>query len=106
MKTYTNEEIKKKVNEIFEFAYYDAEIEITINKSYVDLRISQEYTKPTLAFKQLNALAKFFDTLNVETESEFSNGGCDTCDYGSSYGFVLRIREGDPYNNVETVDEN
>lgn len=107
MKKYTNKEIKCKVKEIFKFqTYSDPEIEIKANKSYIDIEISQEYTRPTLSFKQLNELAKFFDTLNIETESEFSNSGCDTCDYGSSYGFVLRISDGDPYKIMEVVDEN
>lgn len=58
------------------------------------------YESPGLSFAKLSALAEFFDTMNVETESEFSHGGCETCDYGSEVGFTLRVRNGDPYRSV------
>jgi hypothetical protein len=37
-------------------------------------------------------LAEFFDTKNINDDEKFSNGGCETCDWGSSYGFELVVR--------------
>jgi len=45
----------------------------------------------TPSFQQLVAFSKEFGTDNIDKYEDISNGGCETCDYGSSYGFALRI---------------
>ena len=103
MKTYTKEEIEQKVSEIWknEFFYDEdctretvspPEIEVSIKNGTVDIRISKMYEAPGLSFSHLKRLSEFFDTDNINDDERFSNGGCETCDYGSSYGFVLTVR--------------
>ncbi len=70
-------------------------VKVVRGAGYLDISIGQMYESPGFSFAHLEGLAKFFDTKNVETESEFRYGGCETCDFGSEYGFVLRIRPGD-----------
>lgn len=60
------------------------------------LHISDMYEAPGLSFHQLMNLSEFFDTMNVETQEEH-HGGCETCDYGSSYGFDIYVSTGDPF---------
>lgn len=58
-----------------------------------DVEIANMYEAPGLELSQLIELAEFFGTKNIESAGNFSNGGCETCDYGSSYGFTLQIRD-------------
>lgn len=66
------------------------------DKNGVDIQITQEYSPPGCTFAQLQALSEFFHTTRIGEDYEIDNPGCDTCDYGSRYGFVLRIL---PENN-------
>lgn len=96
MKEHTDEEIKAKLQELWpEADFRDTEWKVDRGPDRIAITISQMYESPGLDFKKLHALAQFFDTMNVETESEFAHGGCETCDYGSEYGFTLWIRPGD-----------
>lgn len=82
------------------------EIDVNVRRSggRVDLSIAQMYERPKLRFEDINKLAEFFDTLNIETGSEFGSGGCETCDWGSEYGFELYVSPGDPYTEVGQND--
>ena len=103
MKTYTKEEIVKKIEELWDSEFfYDwdgkkhpvvepPQIEIEIKDSHVEITIKKMYEKPGLKFSQLQALSQFFDTQDIDTVDEFSHGGCETCDYGSSYRYTLKI---------------
>lgn len=67
---------------------------------YIDLTVAKMYdwdSVPKLEFAQIDALAEFFDTMKVEIAEEIRNGGCETCDYGSQYGFMVRISNGNAY---------
>ena len=57
----------------------------------VRVSISSMYEAPGLTFAQLMALAEWFDTKDIADE-RFHSGGCETCDYGSDYGFELIIK--------------
>lgn len=103
MKTYTSDQVEVKIKELWdnEF-YYDWDgkkhpvvepptIEVEIKNSVVFITIKKMYEKPGLQFSQLQAISEFFDTYDIGTVDEFSYGGCETCDYGSSYGFTLKV---------------
>ena len=102
----TDEEIQEKINTLWDYNPDHSWDKITVEvnrdtKDVVFITVSKMYEAPGLSFLKIQALAKFFDTLNVETESEFRNGGCDTCDYGSSYGFKIKVSPGAPYKEIE-----
>jgi hypothetical protein len=50
------------------------------------------YEAPSPNLKVMQELSKFFDTTNINDDDEFSEQGCETCDYGSKYGYTLSIR--------------
>ena len=56
-----------------------------------DVTASDMYEAPGLSLTQLIKLSDFFGTRNIRDE-RFSYGGCETCDYGSCYGFTLEVR--------------
>lgn len=105
MKTYTDKEIENKLLELFESDWDTPEFAISRDSGRVDIVCSREYSAPKLTFKHLNELARFFDTMNIETDSEFVKGGCETCDFGSSYGFTLHVSPGDPFTTVVSDDD-
>lgn len=104
MKKYTEQEIETKVKELWddEFAYsYNGkrlevveppQIEVYIKNDTVRLTIKKMYERPGLSFAKLKALSEFFETENINDPDNFGHGGCETCDYGSCYGFTLEIK--------------
>jgi len=91
MKIYSDTEIKDKVAEIW--SGESPNIEIYSNDDSVDIKLEQMYDHPTLNLKKLRALSDFFETDNINDDDRFDERGCETCDYGSSYGFTLTIRK-------------
>ena len=103
MKTHTKAKILEKVLEIWDDArFYDEdtkkslrvnqpEFKVEILKNCVEIEVSNMYESPSLSFDKLSQLSEFFGTRNI-SDSKFSNSGCETCDYGSSYGFTLYVR--------------
>jgi hypothetical protein len=68
-------------------------IEVEVREpEWVRIKLSRMYDAPGLTFQHLTKLSEFFGTIHINDPDYFSNGGCDTCDYGSSYGFTLEIR--------------
>lgn len=104
MKNRTDEEILTKLAQVFKCDRLDQpKFEVTRRSDgAMQLQIGKMYDAPILSFNQLDDLARFFDTKNVETESEFAHGGCETCDYGSEYGFILLVREGESFETQPT----
>jgi hypothetical protein len=93
VKDYTIEEITAKAHEIFANGRYEAvEVEVTKRSDgSVAIRVEAMYEIPGLSFAKLAALAEFFETKNIDDE-RFHSRGCETCDYGSCYGFELVVR--------------
>lgn len=72
--------------------YRDApDIDVDMRKDSIDLKVSAMYEAPGLSFAILKQLSAFFETDNIHDE-RFDHSGCETCDYGSDYGFTLTIR--------------
>lgn len=101
MNQYTKEEIVAKVEEIwssvqdehgYEYAAPDS-VEVTlVEDGSVEIELSSMYEAPSLSFYQLTKVSQYFDTDNINDSDTFSEDGCETCDYGSKYGFTLTIR--------------
>jgi hypothetical protein len=95
VKDHTIEEITTKVEGLFNGERYpphDLEVNVSKLDGEVRINVSAMYEAPGLDFAKLSALAEFFETKNINDDDRFGSGGCETCDYGSSYGFELVIR--------------
>ena len=90
MKTFTAEEIKNKLKEIWRDESPD--VRVSVQPSYIEITLSATCDAPGLSFSKLSQLSAFFQTNNIGEADQFSYPGCDTCDYGSSYGFTLRVK--------------
>lgn len=98
MKNFTKKEIEKKVWDIwheFEDNHWGelpSTVDVSVYKDRVDITLAAMYSAPSLSYYHLKALADYFETENINDDDRFSETGCETCDYGSSYGFTLTIR--------------
>ena len=98
MKQHSVEAIEAEVRKIWiaeaKDEYYGKidEVEVSVDEGTVSITLSNMYEAPGLSFGHLMKLAEFFGTKNINDDDRFSFGGCETCDYGSSYGFTLTVR--------------
>jgi len=58
----------------------------------VQIEFSCMYGAPNLNLTVLEELAEFLGTTNINDDDHFPNVGCETCDYGNSYGYTLTAR--------------
>jgi len=57
----------------------------------IQLRRMYDGDLPGPTLERLMRLADFFGTTSIDVDN-YAQGGCETCDYGSSYGFDLQVR--------------
>jgi len=95
-KQHTNEEIIAEVtriySQLFDAYIYDLLVEVTVNTpESVRIKISDMYSAPPMNSELIFALCEFFDTKHINDVDRWTYGGCETCDWGSSYGFELEV---------------
>lgn len=107
MKQLTVEEIKNEIERIWLTKpedgdwYVQVPSKINVSMEYggngevvtYHITMSSMYEAPMLNLYYMVELSKVFGTMNINDDDRFSWMGCETCDYGSSYGFTLSIRE-------------
>lgn len=102
MKQHTDQEIIEKMQSILDAEHAknycmgwrnEGCIKVKSNTAdRVDIEIACMYEAPSPTYDVLMAMADFFGTMNINDDEHFSEGGCETCDYGSSYGYTLTVR--------------
>lgn len=93
MKKRSEAAIRAKVEEVWDIENSPyLNIDIGLSKDRVTITVSSMYDPPSLSFAKLKVLAEYFETDNINDDDRFSNEGCETCDYGSSYGFTITVR--------------
>lgn len=92
---------KKKIEKFFEKLI---DHESVINRSQITIRdinhrkpnsievsVRKMYESPIVVnFALLKKISEFFGTDSIDVD-DYSMGGCETCDYGSSYGHDFQI---------------
>lgn len=74
-------------------------IEIDRDDNDFRITIGSMYNPPKLNFSTLTSLSRLFGTEEIDV-NEYSQGGCDSCDWGSDYGHTI-----DVLNPTKNVDE-
>lgn len=98
MNRYTAAEILEKLPSFWENppkdAYWDkpGKYDVKVSEDSITIEVSAMYSSPSLNFPILKRMAEYFDTENINDDDRFGYGGCETCDYGSSYGYTLTVR--------------
>ncbi len=95
----TKDEVISKINAVYEAyikttGYYDSpDVEVkSISDDLICVGLSQMYQAPAFNSTVVFALCEAFGTKHINETDQWSHGGCETCDYGSSYGFELEIQ--------------
>jgi hypothetical protein len=94
MKKIADQIITAKMAKIFddESGWGKADIEVEKNdKDEVVIVIKRMYEYVTMNLSHLTKVAKLFGTENIN-DDRYAYGGCETCDYGSSYEIRLHIK--------------
>lgn len=82
--------------------FYDPEIEFSPSthkgKPALEITISSMYGNPTWdgeggLYGLCKAINEATESSGIDIIDEFARPGCDTCDYGSSYGKVYKVWE-------------
>lgn len=65
---------------------------------YIEIEYGAMYERPQLDFAKLVRLSEIFGTQKIDVD-DYSNYGCESCDYGSDYGHTIQIYE--PTKNIQ-----
>lgn len=67
-------------------------VEIKTNKAdHLLIEVTSMYHPPAIGIEAIREIAKKLNFSNYEKYDDISYFGCDTCDFGSSYGYALRF---------------
>lgn len=95
----TDKEIRAEVYRLwnydpsqFRFSLEELKVEVKRSPGLVRLTITAMFEPPGLTPAQLEGLAKFFGAKHAgDPEHDINEPGCETCDYGSRYGFEIAL---------------
>jgi hypothetical protein len=90
-----NDCIDKDLRQIFNVGFdKNLEFEWEYKNKELKIEYSKEYSCPDLQFSDLKALSEYFGTDKIYTDMDWINEkGCETCDYGSRYGYQIIISD-------------
>ena len=81
--------VKKAAEEHHYFS--KLEIKVTRNGADFEIQVQDMYSPPPFNSGLVFDLVEYFGTKLIDS-SRFDIGGCETCDYGSSYGYDLIVK--------------
>lgn len=83
--------------------YNDPYCKVTKTERGFSLMLGAMYEAPgVITFAKLQMLSELFGTVKIDVD-DYSEGGCETCDYGSDYGHEIKIYE--PTKNLEEISK-
>ena len=95
----TEQEIKTKITSAIErgktegsyFSMSGLVVDVgAFDANTICAKVSSQYDSPPFNSGVIFALCEAFETKKIDSD-QFSYRGCETCDYGSSYGYDLTI---------------
>jgi len=93
---FTDKEVEEQFQKVWphgNFEWSKVFIEVLSNtENNIQVKVSSMYDPPGLTFAQLMLLSEIFGTKQIDAGEKVADSGCETCDYGSSYGFVIDIK--------------
>ena len=97
--------LKEKIVEILidtPCPYNHTHLEVSKIDRGFELSLGAMYESPGITFAKLQGLSQLFETDKINVD-DYSECGCDTCDYGSDYGHTIQIL--DPKKNIKEMEE-
>lgn len=97
--------IEKIANILFDGISYTSDSHLQINKisnTEYEIVFGMMYDKPEINFPKLIELANIFGTNDINVNN-YDVMGCETCDWGSDYGYELQIKN--VTKNIEELEK-
>lgn len=90
-----NKQLISELKTIFgEKAYRDLKITVDrTSSSSLNISVAQMYEYVEVSFDVLEKLGNLLNTKNISIGDKENWGGCETCDYGSSYTVSFCVKE-------------
>lgn len=97
---YSDKEIKEKLTQVFEqyqsdeYFYMSSNFDIVVKEntdSKIVVLVSDMYHTPPLNSVTVQMMCEAFETKHINELDQWHHGGCETCDYGSDYGWEIEI---------------
>lgn len=103
---YTEQEIKDKIEAVYTkyadkckaantdywFCWGTPNVEVSVNTdARIVAKLDNMYEAVPFNSEVILMLCEAFDTKHINETDKWSYGGCETCDWGSSYGFELEF---------------
>jgi hypothetical protein len=99
MKSYSSEELVQLIEDIWESVAHHGygnsldHVKIVANEpDFVSFSVTAQYSAPGFNYFHIQKLSELFETRNINLADTVDISGCETCDYGSRYGYELIIR--------------
>jgi hypothetical protein len=70
----------------------------------ITFELTQMYNAPDISYKEMKKVADYFGTVEMDFQQDISDPGCDTCDWGSRYGYtvyIYKITKNNPFKEDE-----
>ena len=86
--------IERKKQEITDFfeSLLGGNVSVIVNTNCTYVEVEKSYDYVECSFPNLLKISEFFGTDQIDMRSASARGGCDTCDYGSSYTVEFTIK--------------
>lgn len=95
MITISQSNLKKMLNKHFPANKYSNSLAETFRvdkeAEFWNITHADAYASPTFNAEALVNFCKELGTFDVHNTEDINNSGCETCDWGSEYGFALSI---------------
>ena len=92
MKTIDLNELESAAKAIFpDNDLRDLSISISSGADYINLRVSQMYEFVPFSYSILKKIEAATGCEDIDVD-QYANGGCETCDYGSSYEVTFTLK--------------
>ena len=96
MKHHTANEIQSFIHAHYKatsnFGWHEPLVDVVLDsEERIVFKVHEMYYPPPFNSALILALCEFFDTKHINDTERWEHGGCETCDWGSDYGFTLEV---------------
>ncbi len=89
MKVRTQSEVDRFFDDLFPESIDHFYIEWEAETGF--LSVARQYEPINLTFQHWKEISDFFGTEKLSFVDDIAEGGCETCDFGSRYGFKMQV---------------
>lgn len=107
MKTYEYS-LKTKYMYMVDGMYCIAKIKHSVLGFGIEIDYTQQYNHKYISYNILKMISEYFGTIDINIDN-VDQKGCETCDYGSKYGYMIQIyniTSNNPFDRIKFFKNN